>query len=263
MTTSVQIPESDPDYVPPGGDERAVAVAHSVQSVLGNIAHAMRHAGAAAASPRHRKFNLRHAHDHLSLALSEQDSNIANLVQFDPEAGEELKRLRGTRSSWEYAPDGPARHRTPIHLADSVRFHLIHAHEHAGRALEATDPESEAFEVGHLSHIQEAYSHHRKYEGALTEFSPAVAAELAALGELADLGTPSRTAATGPERSMNGRLLLDLRCPDCGGPRTPGGLCTEGCGRSADAGQRTRDRAFAELTAEMRGDAGSRWTDPI
>ena len=162
-------------------------------------------------------FNLHHVDAHVRKALAAQNSSISCLVQFDPRAGDELEKLRdtaaracpvpscvmreirGRKNGWQYAPPGGARGRTPAHLAQTVLVALTHARQHAASAIAATDPENLQFEFGHLhSHVQEALDHHRKYIGAIREFFPPVAAELAALGKMADLGS---TAAI-PERSV-------------------------------------------------------------
>ena len=97
-------PIAPADYVPPGGTDRAVAVAHAAQSVLSNVAHASRHADAAAAAgtAEHKMFNVTHCHNHVGRALQEQDSSISNLVQLDPRAGAELEDSA--------TPARPARH---------------------------------------------------------------------------------------------------------------------------------------------------------
>ncbi len=229
------LPVSPADRVPPG-ITRAVSVAHGAQSVLSQLAHASRHAGAAAAAAGHPEavtFNLQHCANHTERGIAEQNSSIACLVQFSPQAGAELGRLRDTTTrswcpvpgcevrdgggDWEYAPPGPARGRTPAHLAQTVLVALTHCRAHVRAAQEAPDAENFAFEVQHLrNHVDEAYSHHRKYIGALTEFYPPVAAELAALGKLADLDSAVQT----PARSapLDGHLALSA--VTAGGPRS-------------------------------------------
>ena len=198
---SLTVPEAD--YVPPG-PERAVSVAHAAQEVLSDIAHASRHADAAAAggNPERVKFNVLHVKNHVTGAIRQQNSSISNLIQLDPRAGEELEKLRDTARTWEYAPPGPARGRTPAHLAQTVLVALTHARQHVIAAQAAGDAQNLKFELGHLiSHIAEALEHQRKYLGAVAEIFPPVAAELAALGKLADLGSAVKV----PERSMEDR----------------------------------------------------------
>jgi hypothetical protein len=213
MATSIPVPEAD--YVPPG-PERPVAVAHASQEVGSEIAHASRHAdaAAAAASPERVKFNLEHCAAHIRGGIAQQNSSISNLIQLDPRAGDELARLRDTaspaRSSWQYAPPGPARGKTPAHLAQTVLVALSHARQHCSAAQAARDPENLDFDISHLrSHLDEALDHQRKYCGAIAEFFPAVAAELDALGKLSDLGKLREVAGGKDARMMLVRLLAD------------------------------------------------------
>jgi hypothetical protein len=258
---SIPVPAAD---LVPAGPERAVSVAHAAQEVLSDIAHASRHAGAVAAARKagnqeRVRFNLLHVSNHVGGAIVQQNSSISNLVQLDPKSGAELARLRDTagRSSWQYAPPGPARHKTPAHLASTVLVALTHSREHVVACQQAPDDENLAFDLEHLTkHIEEAHSHQRKYVGAVSEFFPAVAAELAALGALADTGRGVPAGA----RSA----LLD-RCDTCGEPKVPGRPCDdEQCPGSAgdpDPGERARDRAYERTMAEFA--ALSRWEGPV
>jgi len=194
----------------------------------------MRHAGAVAAAqkagnPERVLFNLVHTARHTGGALTQQNSSISNLIQLDPRAGAELEKLRDTvspRSSWQYAPPGPARGRTPSHLAQTVLVALTHSRNHCSAAQDAADDaEQLTFEVSHLtSHLDEAHSHQAKFIGAVAEFFPAVAAELGALAALADVGSIVKPAAAAGRSAA--LALTDFRCA-CGEPKVPGGLCPE------------------------------------
>ena len=241
MTDAIPIPADD--YVPVG-PERAVSVAHAAQEVLSDIAHAKRHAAAVSGgNPERVAFNLLHVANHTTGAIKQQNSSISNLVQLDPRAGAELARLRDTTRSldslcpvpgceirggdgWQYAPPGPARGKTPAHLAQTVLVALTHSRQHVQAAQDAKDAENLAFDLQHLaSHVDEAHSHQVKYIGAIREIFNAVDAELGALGELADVGATGKA----PERSMAGQLTLaQERCGSCG-ELTGGGICIE-CG---------------------------------
>jgi len=223
MTGAISVPPAD--YVP-AGPERAVAVAHAAQEVLSDIAHAKRHAAAAASAgnPERVAFNLKHVENHIGGAIKQQNSSISNLVQLDQRAGAELAKLRDTTAralsalcpvpgcvtgarAWQYAPPGPARGRTPAHLAQTVLVALTHARQHVLSSQDAPDADNLKFDLEHLiSHVDEAIGHQRKYLGAVAEIFPDVAAELGALGELSDLGSTAKS----PERSMSmdGQLLL-------------------------------------------------------
>lgn len=255
----IQIPTED--YVP-DGPERAVSVAHAGAEVLSDIAHADRHVGAVAAarkaaSPERVRFNLLHAQRHVGGAITQQNSSISNLVQLDPRAGAELDKLRDTTSperSWQYAPPGPARGRTPAHLAQTVLVALTHSRQHVTACQNAKDAEQLTFEMDHLtSHIQEALDHQLKYLGAIAEFFPAVAAELGALGAKADVGSILRAPA---DRAYAGLSPLDFRCGGCGEPVTPGQPC-DTCGDARGAVEKARE----EWRQRIRVEAGSRWED--
>ena len=235
-----------------------MAVAHAAQEVLSDMAHASRHADAAAASvanPERLKFNLHHVQNHVGGALTQQNSSISNLIQLDPRAGDELAKLRDTAgpapsrtaaTGWQYAPPGPARGRTPAHLAESVLFHLTHARAHVIAAQAAPDPDNLAFEMGHLrKHVQESLDHQQKFIGAIREIFQPVRAELDALGKLADLGSTAKV----PERSMpaDGRLLL-AEMTACGP------LSDEEMDEQLSDGS-AADRAFAEQRARYLADS--------
>ena len=271
------------DYVPAGGPARAVATAHAAQEVLSDIAHARRHAGAVAASgsPELVRFNESHCHDHIAGAITQQNSSISNLVQLDPRAGAELMKLRDTAGrslpslcpvpgcvlcevsrsgkSWQYAPPGPAREKTPGHLAQTVLVALMHARQHVLACQDAPDAENLSFDLSHLiSHLDESHNHQRKYIGAVAEIFPAVAAELGALGKLADVG-PVLSGGPPADRAFAG--LPDYRrrdrCDSCG-EQTGGSACIEcGLDGSGNAYQRAHDQLAAQYAT------GSRWEGPL
>ena len=247
----------DADYVPEG-PERAVAVAHAAQEVLSDIAHAKRHAGAVAAAQEagnleRVRFNLVHCHNHVGGAITQQNSSISNLVQLDPRAGDELEKLRDTASprAWQYAPPGAARGRTPAHLAQTVLVALTHSRQHVLSSQDAAgDPEQLAFELGHLtSHVEEAHSHQVKYTGAVAEFFPAVAAELAGLGAKADVGSIIGAPADSDRSGF--ALMMGFRCERCGEPVTPGAGT---CGECDPASSRGYERGAEQARRRWRGD---------
>ena len=248
------------DYVP-DGPERAVAVAHAGAEVLSDIAHADRHAGAVAAarkaaSPERVRFNLLHAQRHVSGAITQQNSSIRTWSS----------STRGQAPSWISSATqparsghgstrrGPARGRTPAHLAQTVLVALTHSRQHVTACQEAKDAEQLTFEMDHLtSHTQEALDHQLKYLGAIAEFFPAVAAELGALGAKADVGSILRAPA---DRAYAGLSPLDFRCGGCGEPVTPGQPC-DTCGDARGAVEKARE----EWRQRIRVEAGSRWED--
>ena len=248
------------DFVP-AGPERAVAVGHAAQEVLSDIAHASRHAGSVAAarkaaSPERIRFALLHTANHIGGAIAQQNSSISNLVQLDPRAGDELAKLRDTaspRSSWEYAPPGPARHKTPAHLAQTVLVALTHCRQHVTACQDAKNAENLSFDLEHLlSHIAESLSHQAKYIGAVAEIFPTVAAELRALGAIADVGGIIKVPAA--DRAFAGLSLARERCDFCG-ELSP---CVDlDCPGSGACGQSARQRAHDQLAAHFA--AGSRW----
>lgn len=264
----IQVPPED--YVQ-AGPERAVSVAHAAQEVLSDIAHASRHAGAVAvaqkaANQERIRFDLLHVQNHVGGAITQQNSSVSNLVQLDPRAGEELEKLRDTVTparfcpapgcelrggDWEYAPPGPARGRTPAHLAQTVLVALTHARQHVVSSQGAAgDPEQLTFELAHLtSHVDEAHSHQVKYIGAVAEFFPAVAAELGALARTADVGGIIGAPAGGDRSGL--ALLAEARCGRCGAPAIPGaGTCDE-CGQASSRGY---ERGAAEVRKRWRAD---------
>lgn len=96
MTDSAPSPPVPvPDLVPPGPD-RARTVAHLSDTVLTALGHATRHIAVAQAggSPDAVKFNVEHTAHHITEAHEHQQKLISALIQYHPEVGDELGKLR-------------------------------------------------------------------------------------------------------------------------------------------------------------------------
>jgi sorbitol-specific phosphotransferase system component IIA len=235
-----------PDVTPPGA-ARAVAVAHSADSVLNALGHMIRHLEAAqhATSPEAVTFNLRHAHNHQAEAADHQARLFGDLAAHDPAIGAELDRLRDATPRQapplktprpEDTPEGPDRIRAVAHLSQTVMTALGHIARHLDGAQHATSPESLTYNEEHAhNHSVEALDHHRRATHCLAAYYPAVARELAGLHQITQSG-PEPAAAARPAPAQTRQ-----RCDGCG-ELTGGGPCIE-CGRSANGNAYERELA--------------------
>jgi hypothetical protein len=111
------------------------------------------------------------------------------------------------------AVPAPDQARTVAHLSQTVLSALGHVSRHVAAAqASGSDAVSRTFNLDHASrHIGDAVSHQRKLLSALTQYNPAIGAELGKLRQVTEAGAPPD--APPPDQDARG-ADYDVTAPD-------------------------------------------------
>lgn len=172
---------SGPDHSKTAADH-AMSVAHDVEEIGANLAHAKAHVDALTRkqSPSDRKFNEDHVEVHLDRALIATGNFMDSLRRHNPRERTELKKLLKAREDTGVDLSRSANNvATTPHLAETVAENLVHVKAHLEGFKRAPDDASRSYNLWHMSrHMKVADEHLCKLVKHVKEHYPQATKEL-------------------------------------------------------------------------------------